>query len=74
AEVDQKLAARRGGAALGSILSAPDPAAAFRDASLMAQRATIDALAVVRLRRAGRGRLPAGLYIDPATVDVDWRR
>ncbi|UGT94852.1 recombinase family protein [Mycobacterium intracellulare] len=74
AEVDHKLAARRGGAALGSILSAPDPAAAFRDASLMAQRATIDALAVVRLRRAGRGRLPAGLYIDPETVDVDWQR
>lgn len=74
AEVDQKLAARRGGAALGSILSAPDPAAAFRDASLMAQRATIEALAVVRLRRAGRGRLPHGLYIDPSTVDVDWRR
>ncbi|AFJ36980.1 recombinase family protein [Mycobacterium sp. MOTT36Y] len=74
AEVDQKLAARRGGAALGSILSAPDPAAAFRGASLMAQRSAIDALAVVRLRRAGRGRLPAELYIDPTTVDVDWRR
>ncbi len=74
AAVDQKLAAHRGGAALGSILSAPDPGAAFRGAPLMAQRAVIDALAVVRLRRAGRGRLPAGLYIDPGTVDVDWRR
>lgn len=73
-EVDQALAARRGGAALGSILGAPDPAAAFRDAGLMAKRAVVDALCTVRLRRAGRGRLPAGLYIDPATVDVDWRR
>jgi site-specific DNA recombinase len=74
ATVDKQLAGRRGGAALGAILSAPDPAKAFRGAPLMGQRAVIDALAVVRLRRAARGRLPHGVYIDPETVDVDWRR
>jgi hypothetical protein len=40
----------------------------------MGQRAVIDALAVVRLRRAARGRLPHGLYIDADTVDIEWRQ
>ena len=74
AEIDKKLAARRGGAALGALLSAPDPAKAFQGASLMGQRAVIDALCEVRLRRAKRGRLPAGEFIDPDTVDVEWKR
>jgi DNA invertase Pin-like site-specific DNA recombinase len=73
-EVDRTLAARRGGAALGAVAGAPDPAQAFRDASLMGQRAVIEALCTVRLRRAARGRLPHGMLIDPATVVVDWRR
>jgi hypothetical protein len=72
-EVDKQLAARRGGAALGALAGAADPAQAFRAASLMGQRAVIDALAVVRLRRAARGRLPRGTFIDPATVDIEWR-
>lgn len=74
AEVDKQLAARSGGAALGAVAGAPDPAKAFRTASLMAQRSVIDALAVVRLRRAARGRLPRGVFIDPETVDIEWRR
>jgi site-specific DNA recombinase len=78
-EADKKLATRKGGAALGKIAESRDPAQAFRDASLMGQRAVIDALAVVRLRRAPRGRLKRDAVsrrevIDPATVDIDWRR
>jgi hypothetical protein len=38
----------------------------------------IEALVTVRLRRAGRGRLrrdSEGVErIDPATVDIDWKR
>jgi site-specific DNA recombinase len=73
-EVDKQLATRRGGAALGVLAGAADPAQAFRDASLMGQRSVIDALAVVRLRRAARGRLPRGVFIDHETVDIEWRR
>jgi site-specific DNA recombinase len=73
-EVDKRLAARRGGAALSGLLAARDPAQAFRDTSLMGQRTVIDALSVVRVRRAARGRLPRGVFIDPATVVIDWRR
>jgi hypothetical protein len=40
----------------------------------MAQRAVIDVVCEVRLRQAKRGRLPAGLLIDPTPVDVIWRR
>ncbi|MGO9157845.1 recombinase family protein [Mycobacterium sp.] len=77
-EIDKKLATRKGGAALGKIAEAPDPAQAFREASLMGQRAVIDALCTVRLRRAGKGRLKRDLsgreVIDPASVVIDWRR
>ncbi|MGH3556428.1 recombinase family protein [Mycobacterium sp.] len=74
AEVDKQLVTRRGGSALGAVAGAPDPAAAFLGASLMGQRAVIEALCVVRLRRAGRGRLPKSVgFIDPATVFIDWR-
>ncbi len=77
-EVDRKLAARKGGAALGKILSAPDPAQAFREASLMGQRAVIDALATVRVRRTGKGRMRTDRdgrpLIDTSTVIIEWRR
>jgi site-specific DNA recombinase len=78
-EIDKILATRKGGAALGKIAEAPDPAQAFRDASLMGQRAVIDALCTVRLHRQPRGRLKRDPVtcqgvIDPATVVIDWRR
>ncbi len=76
-EVDKQLATRKGGAALGRIAAAPNPAQEFREASLMAQRAVIDALVVVKLRRQPRGRMKRdrqGLVrIDPATVEITWR-
>lgn len=56
----------------------PCQARAFREASLMAQRAVIDALCTVRLRRAGKGRLKrchtGREVINPATVVIDWKR
>lgn len=77
-EVDKKLATRKGGAALGKIAEARDPAQAFREASLMGQRAVIDALCTVRLRRQPRGRMRTGLdgcpIFDTSTVVVDWKR
>jgi site-specific DNA recombinase len=78
AEIDKRLASRRSGAALGGVLAAADPAQAFREASLMGQRAVIDALAVVRLRRAPRGRMRTDNngrpLMDTSTVIIDWKR
>lgn len=77
-EIDKKLATRTGGAALGAVAGAADPAKAFLDASLMGQRAVIDALAVVRLRKGRMGRLKRDStgreVIYPDTVVIDWRR
>jgi DNA invertase Pin-like site-specific DNA recombinase len=77
-EVDKKLATRKGGAALGKIAESADPAQAFREASLMAQRAVIDALCTVRLHRQPKGRLKLDAEgrerIHPSTVDIDWKR
>jgi hypothetical protein len=43
----------------------------------MSQRAVIDALCTVRLRRAAKGRLKRDHtrreVIDPSTVDIEWR-
>lgn len=56
----------------------PCQAQTFREASLMAQRAVIDALCTLRLRRAGKGRLKrchtGREVIHPATVVIDWKR
>jgi hypothetical protein len=45
----------------------------------MGQRAVIDALCTVRLHRQPKGRLKRDPVsrrevIDPATVDIDWKR
>ncbi|MGH3556407.1 recombinase family protein [Mycobacterium sp.] len=77
-EIDKKLATRKGGAALGRIAGSTDPAQAFLEASLMAQRTVIEALVTVRLHRQPKGRLKRDAEgrerIDPATVDIDWKR
>jgi hypothetical protein len=77
-EVDKKLATRKGRAALGKIAEASDPAQAFRETSLMAQPAVIDALCIVKLWRRPKGRLKRDAEgrerIDPATVDINWKR
>lgn len=58
-----------GGTTLGGVLTAPDPTAAFLDASLMGRRSVIDALCEVRLMRGTRG----SKTFDPNTVRLQWR-
>jgi len=55
-------------AALGEVLRAPDPGAAFLAASTDRQRAIIDVLAVVRI-----GRGPRGNVFRPDGIEIDWR-
>jgi hypothetical protein len=77
ARVDKKLATRKGGATLGSVVAAENPAQAFLDATLMGQRAIIEALVTVRPRRAGKGRLKRDHtgreVIDLSTVVIQWQ-
>lgn len=65
--VESQLAAHRTGPALGDVLGAPDPAQAFLDSTLMAQRAVIAALCTVRLHKGTRG----SRTFDYATVTVE---
>jgi DNA invertase Pin-like site-specific DNA recombinase len=64
-------AQRRGRAASAhdGILRAPDPVAAFDASSLMIKRSVIEALVVVSLLPAPRGRKT----FNPDTVEVEWR-
>lgn len=73
AEVDKVLASHTGASALDAIAAAPDPAEAFLRSTLMRQRAIIDAICTVRLRKTRRGRLPGGEVIAPDSVFFDWR-
>lgn len=66
---ERQLAGHRGSAALDEVLAAKDRAEAFRSASLMAQRAVIDALCEVRLRKGARG---SKVFV-PDTVQILWR-
>lgn len=66
-----KLAAERirrtAGSAASAVLAAPSPVAAFDAADLGARRAVLDALAVVRIYPAQRGRRA----FDPDTVKIE---
>ncbi|GAA6524382.1 recombinase family protein [Intrasporangium sp. DVR] len=52
-----------------AILTAKDPVAAFRSASLMRQRAVIDFFVTVTLHGAARG----SKTFDPSSVGVEWK-
>jgi hypothetical protein len=71
--IESKLAAMTSGAALGNLAAAADPAAAFRAASIMGQRAIIDALCTVRLQRVPRGRPGRGRTFDTSSVIIEWK-
>jgi len=71
--IESKLAAMTSGAALGNLAAAADPAAAFRAASIMGQRAIIDALCTVRLQRVPRGRPGRGCTFDTSSVIIEWK-
>lgn len=76
-EVREQIATAYSGSALESIGDAPDPGAAWLDATLERQRLVLDSLVVVTLERAPRGR-PAGwrpgeTYFRPDSVAIEWR-
>lgn len=70
AAVERQMGAHSTGAALAEVLNSPDPPAAFLNAGLMAQRAVIDALCVVRLHQGAKH----SRRFDENTVDVAPRR
>lgn len=63
------LAQAQAGSVLTGLVTAADPAEAFRDAPLSTRRAVVDALATVMLGRGSR----YSRTFDPETVRVDWR-
>lgn len=70
AALEREMSTVATSAALGEILSAPDPAAAFLDSTLMAQRAVIDALSIVRLHKGTKH----SRTFETSTVEVTPRR
>jgi len=76
-EGEQKLAALTTGNVLAEALAADDPGQLFLDAELAVQRAIIDAVAVVTIEPARRGRpkghVPGTPYFDPEFIRVDWK-
>lgn len=69
AAVDSERAVLVAGNGPASVLTAPDPAAAFLTASLMTRRATVDFLMGVTLRPVPRG----SRTFDPASVAITWK-
>ncbi len=69
AEVERRIAEASGTSAAAGVLTAADPAQAFREASLMRRRAVVDALVEVTLTKAPRG----SRTFDPDTVRISWR-
>lgn len=69
-EVEMKRADLLADRALGSVLGAPSPVAAFDAAGLDVQRAVIDALVIVRLLPVPQGKRG----FDAETVDIHFRR
>lgn len=67
---EAELGRRTAGSTLAGIADATDPAAAFRQADIDRQRAVIDVLATVTLKRIGAGRRPGGGYFDPDSVVI----
>jgi site-specific DNA recombinase len=67
-EVETKLGARRGLGPVVRLLHESEPEEAFAKASLMTQRAVLETLMVVTLKRGKRG----SKVFDPASVDIEW--
>ncbi len=69
AAVEAERATLLAGSGPAAVLTAPNPAAAFRASSLMIRRATVDFLVTVTLRPAPRG----SRTFDPRTVEIAWK-
>lgn len=76
-QVQGRIAAGFRESALAGIAEEPDPGAAFLAAPVDRQRAIINALCVVTLLRAPRGKpkgwKPGDTYFHPESVQIDWR-
>lgn len=66
AAVESRMAAAGRGSALGEVLAAEDPGAAWLDRDVARQQAVVRELMTVRLLRVGPGRKP----FDPTTVEI----
>jgi len=66
---EQKRAAAIGDPAIGLIVTASDPVAAFDEAPLMIRRSVLDAFVQVTLQPAPRG----SRIFNPDTVVIEWR-
>jgi site-specific DNA recombinase len=69
AEVEGRLADAGRVSVLGPLIGAADVDKIWQDLALDEQRAVIDTLMTVRLRRPGRG----ARYFDPETVEIKWK-
>lgn len=67
-DIERRLAAISGNAPLVKLLSMPDPAAAYDDLTLMAQRAILESLMTVILRPGRHG----DRRFNPHTVPILW--
>nr|WP_273482820.1 recombinase family protein [Kribbella italica] len=67
-DIERRLAAVSGNAPLVELLNKPDPAAAFDDLKLMAQRTVLESLMTVILRPGRHG----SRKFDPVTVPILW--
>ena len=59
------------GNALAGVADAKDPVKAFRGAGIERQRAVIDALMIVTVKRARPGRQPGGTYFDAESIVIE---
>ncbi|NKR76062.1 recombinase family protein [Rhodococcus hoagii] len=72
--VDEELAAARSSSALANlVLSGMDLREAWGELSVDVQGKIVDALMVVTILPAPRGRQPGGGYFDPKYIDIQWR-
>jgi site-specific DNA recombinase len=73
-EVEARIGQARRGSALDGLSGTEDVRAAWEGMSLDRRRALLDLLAEVTvIPRSRTGRLPGGMYFDPASVDIAWK-
>ncbi|PZS35667.1 MAG: hypothetical protein DLM61_01595 [Pseudonocardiales bacterium] len=70
-DLESEIGRRSSGGALVGIADATDPVAVFRAADIDRQRALIDLLIKVTVKRGRQGRGRGGRYFDPETVVIE---
>lgn len=72
-QLEAEIGRKTAGSALAGIADAPDPGEAFARADIDRQRAIIDMLCTVTIRRARPGHQGGGSYFDPESVVIEPR-